>query len=182
MSTIMQFAGPLGVTLAYAAIILLCLAGIVLSCISFSGTWLVLAGTVMAAFIPPSDFPGWWTVGIFAVISVVVEIVEAVAAAFGVKRRGGSALAGWAALAGGLIGIVVGSPIPIIGSLVGMLVCSFALVYAVELHRLKKSDDAVNIATGAVIARIATVLLKVIVTLGMTAWLAGGIIIQSFGS
>ena len=52
-----------------------------------------------------------------------------------------------------------------------LIVVSFVLVYAVERHRLKEASKAAHIAMGAVVSRVAVILLKVGATLGMSAWL-----------
>jgi hypothetical protein len=63
-----------------------------------------------------------------------------------------------------------------VGSLVGMLIGSFALAYAVERRRLNDGPQAAHIARGAVLARLLMIFLKVAVTLGMSAWLWIGIV------
>ncbi|MFC1498234.1 DUF456 domain-containing protein [Verrucomicrobiota bacterium] len=155
---------------------LLCFVGIILSCLSISGTWVVAGATILAALIRTDPFPGIWTIVIFLVISAAVEIAEAVAGAFGVTKRGGSKMAGFMAVIGGLLGLVLGTliPVPIIGSLLGMLIGSFGLAFIVERHRLNQTDKAVNIALGAVMARILVIFLKVAVTMGMIGWLVIG--------
>lgn len=169
-----------GVWLGYGVVWLLCLAGIVLSCIALSGTWLVALATILAAVLSGPGFPGWWTVGLFLVLCVLVEGLEALAGSWGVNRRGGSARAGLAAFAGGLLGLVVGGliPPPLIGSLVGMFVCSFALTYWVELQRLQERAAAAHIARGALVARVLAILLKVVVSLGMSVALLVGVIVR----
>jgi uncharacterized protein YqgC (DUF456 family) len=159
---------------------LLCLGGIGLSCLSISGTWLVAVGAVLALFVKSGDFPGWLTVVSFLLVSGGVEVFEAYAGAWGVTRRGGSKLAGLAAVVGGLLGMVLGGlvPLPIVGSLLGMLVGSFALAYAVERSRLRCADQAANIAFGAVTARVLVILFKVCVTLAMAAFLLIGMIVR----
>lgn len=161
-----------GVVLGLAAAGLLCMAGLVLSCMSLSGTWLVTAGAIIAVLLRGDAFPGWGTVVVFAVLSVLVEVLEFIAGAWVVKRRGGSKLAGVAAVAGGMLGLIVGGllvPVPVAGSLLGMLAGSFGLVFLVERGRLEEA--AVSIAWGAVLGRVLMVVVKVCVTLGMTAWL-----------
>ena len=150
----------------------LCLTGIVLSCLSISGTWLVAVATALAAVSRADGGPGWWTVLVFVVISTAVEAAEALAGAWGVARRGGSRLAGVAAVCGGLLGLAIGSVVvPVVGSLLGMVVGSFALVFLVEIRRLKRADQAAGIAWGAVVARLLIVVLKVAATLVMSAYL-----------
>jgi uncharacterized protein YqgC (DUF456 family) len=106
-----------------------------------------------------------------------VEVVEYVAGVWGVKKRGGSNWTGVAALVGGIVGLVLGTaiPIPLFGSLLGMTAGSFGLVYGFERYRLKQARLAVHIALGTVLARVFVVLVKVGITLGMMAWLAIGL-------
>jgi len=166
---------------AFALVWILCLAGIGLSSLSLSGTWLVTAGALLALLVRKGSFPGIWTVVVFVLISAAVEGVEAIAGAWGVTRRGGSKLAGAAAVVGGLAGLLVGGiiPPPLVGSLIGMMVCSFGLVYLVERRRLRASGDAAGIAWGAVTARVLVIFVKVGVTIGMSTVLLAGMLFLS---
>jgi uncharacterized protein YqgC (DUF456 family) len=158
---------------------LLCLLGFVLSCLSLSGTWLVLAASGLVAWLRWPGFPGLGTLAVFLLLCIGVEAAEALAAAWGVQKRGGSRAAGWAALGGGFAGMLLGTaiPVPVIGSLIGMLAGSFACAYAVEHARMKKADHAAHVATGAVIARLGIIFIKIAVVLIMTLVLALGIVI-----
>lgn len=178
MTGFLEIAGAVLSVLGMVLIVALCVAGLLLSCLSISGTWLVAAAAVLAALIRSDPFPGIWTIVIFLLISALVEVAEAVAGAWGVRNRGGSRVAGLAAVVGGLLGLALGSviPVPLVGGLVGMLVGSFALVFAVERHRLQQLGRAANIAWGAVVARLLVVLVKVTATLGMAAYLLLGMI------
>ena len=167
-----------GIFLAWTACALICLGGLGLAVFSISGTWLVgLAALLAAALTGPDQFPAWPVLlGMFAVCAAV-DVIEWFAASWGVRRRGGSATAGWMALLGSLGGAILGGMVvPILGSLVGMLVGSFALVYWVEMRRLKHSDHAAHIATGAVLAGMSMLLLKVVATAGLILWLAVGLL------
>ena len=161
---------------AFAAAAVLVLVGFVLSVLSISGTWLVLGAAALLAVAHPGPFPGWGTILGFLLFCVAVEVVEALAGAWGVRRRGGSGWAGAAAVVGGLVGLWLGTfiPIPLVGSLLGMAVGGFVLVFIVEKHRLKHAGQAADIAWGSVIARIAVIVVKVGVTVGMTVYLVLG--------
>jgi uncharacterized protein YqgC (DUF456 family) len=102
----------------------------------------------------------------------------------GVSRKGGSKLAGLMAFIGGISGALLGAllpiPVPGLGPLLGMFLVSFLLVYAVEYRRLKLHEQAVNIATGAIIARAAIILLKVTATMGMLIYLWAAVIVKAF--
>ena len=157
-----------------AGMILLCLLGLGLSAVSISGTWLVAAAAAVGRMLPGEPRYGWGLVLVFLALATLVEGAEAVAGAWGVRRRGGSRAAGVAALVGGMLGLLLGSfiPVPLVGSLIGMLAGSFGLVYWVEQRRLNHSEQAAHIAWGSVLGRMAMLLLKVAVTLGMIVWLA----------
>jgi uncharacterized protein YqgC (DUF456 family) len=165
----------LGSGLMTLFIVVLCLGGILLSCLLMSGTWVVLLAAVLAMLTRGADsFPGWGVLTLFLILCLLVELGEYAAGMVGVSRRGGSRLAGWAALGGGLVGLVLGSaiPIPLVGSLLGMLAGSFGMVYLVESRRLAHAQ-ALHIAVGTLWARVAVLGGKVLVTLVMTVvlWL-----------
>ena len=166
-----------GIWAAWILVWALCLAGLALSCLSLFGTWCVVAATAVALFLTPGSFPGIVTLVLFALLSGLIELAEWAAGTWGVKRRGGSGWAGWAALAGGILGLILGSAvIPVVGSLIGMLIGSFACAFAVEHYRLRKAGQAAHIAWGAVLGRLLVILLKVMATLGMTVVLAIGLL------
>ena len=114
----------------------------------------------------------------WALVCAGVEGVEALSGFWGVKRRGGSAWAGVAALLGAFAGLLAGAliPVPVLGSLLGMLAGGFLLAYAVERRRLKSGGRAAHIATGTVLARLSMLLLKVSVALVMSVWLLLGLL------
>ncbi len=158
---------------------LLCLVGFILSCLSLSGTWVVLAASGLVAWAHWPGFPGIGTLVVFLLLCIGVEIAEAMASAWGVQRRGGSKAAGWAALGGGFLGMILGSfiPVPVIGNLIGMIAGSFGCAFLVEHAKMKKADHAVHVATGAVLARLGVVFIKLGTTLAMILTLALGTVL-----
>ena len=167
-----------GAFFAYAFAALICLGGLVMSCLSLSGTWLVLAATGLLSWLRWPDFPGIGTLVVFLLLCIGVEILEAVAGAWGIQRRGGSKAAGWAALFGGLLGMVLGGMVvPVIGNLLGMLLGSFGLAFWAEHARIKKANHAAHVAFGAVVARLGVIFLKVGITLAMITTLVIGTVL-----
>ncbi len=160
----------------YLLIAVLCLLGFILSCLSLSGTWLVLAATGLATWFYWPEFPSIGTLVLFLVLCIAVELLEAFATVWGVQKRGGSKASGWAALGGGFLGMLLGGfiPVPILGSLIGMLLGSFGCAFWVEHTKMKNLDHATHVATGAVLARLGVIFLKVGVTLTMIIILALG--------
>ncbi|MBC8206932.1 MAG: DUF456 domain-containing protein [Kiritimatiellales bacterium] len=162
-----------GLLLALAT--LLCGIGVFISTLAFSGTWLVLAAALITFF--AAGVPTLGTLIVFTLLCITAEVIEALAGYFGVQKRGGSKRAGLAALAGGLIGAVIGSGIlPIIGTVLGLLAGSFALAFLVEWNRLKHHEQAAHIAWGTVWARLGVMFLKTALTIGMGIWLLAGLI------
>ena len=178
-AALLHGASVAGVFLAWTACALLCLGGLILAVFSISGTWLVLGAAIGAALLPgPGEFPGWPALLAFGAVCAAVDIIEWFAAAWGVRRRGGSAAAGWMALLGSLAGAILGGMIvPVLGSLVGMLLGSFALVYLAERRRLQRADQAAHVARGAVLAGISVLLLKILATAALVLWLAAGLLL-----
>jgi hypothetical protein len=161
--------------------VLLCLIGLLLSMLTFSGTWLVLLAALIiklnVACPPDCVAIGWGTLVVFALICIAVELIELLAGFLGVQKRGGSKLAGFAALIGGLVGAGIGTGIfPILGTFSGLLVGSFGAAFLVEWLRLKHHEQAAHIAWGTVWARLAVLFLKTTLTLGMSLWLLVGLV------
>lgn len=150
-----------------------------MSSLSLSGTWVILLATALVSWMRWPAFPHFGTLATFLLLCVAVEIIEAFAGTWGVQKRGGSKAAGVAAMFGGFLGMILGGfiPIPIIGNLLGMLLGSFGLAFLVEHSKMKKAEHAAHVATGAVLARLAVIFLKVGITILMTVILAIGIIV-----
>ncbi|MGE4489637.1 MAG: DUF456 domain-containing protein [Kiritimatiellales bacterium] len=154
---------------------LLCLVGLILSLLAFSGTWLVLLAALLARL--TLGFPNIGILAIFILLCIIAELLEAFASFFGVRKRGGSHFAGFAALIGGLAGAAVGSGfLPILGTFAGLLAGSFSGAFLAEWLRLKHHGRAAHIAWGAVCARLAVSLIKTTLTLGMSIWLLAGLL------
>lgn len=154
---------------------LLCLCGCLLSALAFSGTWLVLLAAIITFF--AADFPSLASLIVLTVLCIATELIEAAAGWLGIRKQGGSKLAGLAAICGGLIGGLIGSAaLPVIGTFFGMLAGSFALAFAVEHNRLKHREQAAKIALGALIARLVILFFKTALTLAMSIWVLKGLI------
>jgi uncharacterized protein YqgC (DUF456 family) len=162
----------------WGGVVLLATLGLLLSCVGLSGGYVIAAAAALAVPLSGPEFPGWGVPLGFALAAGTVDAVEWMASHWGVRRRGGSRLAGFAAMGGGLLGLVLGSMLlPVVGTFLGMLAGSFGLAYAVERHRLQASAPAAHIATGAVLACVAMLMLKVALALVLVAVLAGGILL-----
>ncbi len=157
---------------------MLCVVGTLLSIFAISGTWLVVTATALAVIFRDAAFPNWPTVVAFASFCLMIEVFEFFAGAWGVRRRGGSRLAGVGAVVGGIFGMLLGTliPVPVLAPLLLMFTCSFAFAYLIEYQLIKKREQAASVAAGAVIARILVIILKVSACLGMSMALLIGLL------
>ena len=163
----------------YSLVGLLCLAGFMLSCISFSGTWLVWLATGLASWHRWPAFPHIKTLIFFLLLCIFVEVAENFSTIWGVERAKGSKAAGWGAMGGGFLGMFLGGallPIPVIGNLLGIMLGSFLGAFGVEYKKIKQTNHALKVAKGAMLARILVLVFKVEITLFMILVLALGLI------
>jgi uncharacterized protein YqgC (DUF456 family) len=154
--------------------------GWLLTLFSLPGTWvMVLAATFYAWLMPPDSAwdLSWPAVIILLGLALLGEILEFVASALGVSRKGGSRrgalLAICGSLIGGFIGAGVGLPIPVIGSVVGVLLgaSAGALVGAMlgEHWKGRSLHESWQIGQGAFWGRLLGSLAKVAIASAMVA-------------
>lgn len=166
------------VLVLHAVLWLACIIGVILSCLSFTGTWLISVAAILAAWLSGPQFPGWITVICFLALSGITEVVEFLAGNWGVARKGGSKAAGIAAVIGGMLGMFLGAiviPIPVVGSIIGVCIGSFGLSYLVERRHMRTHKEALNVASGAVLARVAVIVFKVAAAIITSIVLLGGL-------
>jgi hypothetical protein len=117
------------------------------------GNWLMLMAAGALTWWRPGTF-GYATLAAAVVLAILGEVVEALASMAGVKKAGGSRLAGWASVLGAFLGALVGTvalPIPVIGTLVGLCVGAAAGAIAVEFSsgRTHRESMRSGLAAGA---------------------------------
>lgn len=161
------------------------------------GDLLALAAVALMAaalFLVPLGLPGLWVMIGILTVGVALDEVAAwlllllVAAAAGAElaeyvivkrataRFGASRRAYWGAIAGGVIGTILGFPIPMAGALAGGLVGTFVGAAIVGFVETRKARSAGRGAWGAVLGRALAAALKTatgfaILVLGGTALL-----------
>lgn len=102
-------------------------AGWCLTMLSMPGNWLIVAAAALFAWLaPPESYDiSWQVVALLIGLAVTAELLELAASALGAKRAGGSRRGAMLAIAGSVVGALVGAgvgvPIPIIGSLVAAI-------------------------------------------------------------
>ncbi|NIP58835.1 MAG: DUF456 family protein [Gemmatimonadetes bacterium] len=143
---------------ALAVLVLFLMTGaLLLVPLGLPGVWvmiLILLGMTVAGTV------SWTTWGILAVLATLVEVGEFLLVKEMGERYGGSGRAFWGAIAGGILGALVGAPVPLLGSLVAGVAGTFAGAAAVTLWETRSWEDASRVGWGVSVARILSVGMK----------------------
>lgn len=106
-----------------ALLVLAGLAGTILP--ALPGVPLVFAGLFLGAWLTDFTAIGWTTITIFAVLTILAQVVDFLAGAYGARYAGAGIRAFWGATIGaivgiffGLVGIILG---PFLGAVIGEL-------------------------------------------------------------
>jgi len=154
--------------------------------------WPVLgiAGLLVGLLLVPFGMPGTWVqvfvlalATIYGRISLVVLILSIVLAVAGevaefvfvkrlTARYGGSRKAFWGALAGGMAGVFLGLPIPVVGSIVAGIAGSFIGAVLVAWLETRDLPAAGRVGWGVILGRV----------FAAAAKLAAGIVILVAGA
>ena len=158
-------------TLALVAIVLVQLVALCMIPLGLPGTWLqVLVAGIVAWRM---DVP-LWSLAIVIALAVAGEIAETWSGQWGARRFGGSRRAAWGALIGGFAGLFVGTPLPVVGSLVMSFVGTFAGALAGGMVERGRLAPELRVGVGAMIGRA--------LGIGMKLGTAFVIAVLSFGS
>jgi len=141
--------------------------GLLLDLLGLFGNWLIL-GAVFVAWLLTGHF-GWWTLIILTLLATLGEILEAAFAGYGAAKFGGGKGAITFALAGCIIGAVVGSPwLPLVGTVFGGCLGAFIGATSYEyLMREKTPGAAMWTGFGASLGKIGGLLAKLFAGLAM---------------
>lgn len=156
--------------LNYFQVFFLGIVGIAVSALSFSGTWLILISALIFKAMDTRDTLGFSIIGIYAVICILVELVEPFAVKLGIQKYGGSKKGEIIGILSGVLGSILGEiiiPIPFLGNLIGMFLLSFFAVYCIEYRRLNCRYSSAKIAWGGVLAKVFMLLFKFLITFAM---------------
>jgi uncharacterized protein YqgC (DUF456 family) len=157
-------------------------------------TVLAVLVMVIALFTTPLGAPGNWImvavlaagvwferVGWLVLIASVLVAGAAEVMEFLLVRRlslqyGGSRRAFWGSIAGGIVGVVVGAPVPLIGSIVAGFLGSFIGAALVTIGESRNLDHAGRVGWGVLLGRVWAAGVKtgagvIILVLGAAAFL-----------
>lgn len=159
--------------LYYAILAVMLLAGQVLNVLTLPGNWLMLIVAVIYGWATGWNYVGLYTLIALLVLAIIGEIVEFLAAGRAASKIGGSRWGSVGAIVGGLVGAIFLTgliPIPVVGTLVGVLAGTFLGATAGEWIAGKKVYDTVVIGAVATKGRLYGTLLKVAFGLIMFVW------------
>lgn len=123
------------------------------------GAAVMFGGMLLAAWIDHFQRIGWITLTILGALTLLIFVIDMVAALFGAKRVGASRLA----LAGAAVGAVVG----IFFGIVGILIAPFIGAVVGELIATAQIQRAARVGVGTWLGMAAGVLVKMAVVLVM---------------
>ena len=151
------------------AVVAAMLVGLVLIPLGLPGLWVIVATALALVF--AGHLP--WAAGLVVTsVAVVAEAAELfVVARFG-RAYGGSRLAFWGAVLGGMAGLFVGIPVPVVGPVITAFVGTFLGAGAVTLLQTRSIGRSARVGWGVLLARTVAVALKVAVAVGVIAFVA----------
>ena len=154
------------------AVVALMAASILLIPLGLPGLWIMVALIGLGAWL--GEIGAWVVVAAIA-LAAVAELAEWLIVHSMNLRYGGSPRAFWGAIGGGILGVLVGAPIPIVGSVVAGFLGSFLGAALVTYLELRDIGAARRVGWGVLLARTLSVGLKVaaavvILVVGGAAW------------
>lgn len=140
--------------------------------IGLPGLWIMVALIGVGAWL--GEVAGWVLMASVA-LAAVAELAEWIIVRNMNVRYGGSPRTFWGAIGGGLVGVLIGGPIPVVGSMVAGFLGSFLGAALVTYRELEDLAAARRVGWGVLLARVASVALKVgvavvVLVLGGAAW------------
>ena len=152
--------------LLYVLVLLISLAGVALNVASLPGNWVMFLAAISLSAWHGWQKPHWLGLLLILVILLLAEVIEFVGGMIGARQFGASKSASWAAIAGAIIGGIIGIP-PITMAVLGIdhIFCAvlgaFIAAWGVELLKQKPMGEATKAATGAALGRGVGILSKI---------------------
>ena len=157
-------------------------AGLLMVPFGLPGLWLMAVSVCVYVWQLPAGGLGPWTIGVAAGLAFAAEIAEWVVTAQATRRAGGSSRGAWWALAGSLLGAVVGVPfLPLVGSLVGAFLGAFLGAWLAEITLGRSVGHATEAAAGALVGRLMAVGIKVAAGVMIAVWVVAAVVFHTPG-
>lgn len=143
-------------------LILVCIAGTLLTVLQLPGIWLIVVAAGAYGWYYDWQVIGLWTLAVLAAIAAAAEVGELLSGVWLARRGGGSRRAGWWGLIGGIAGaLVLTIPVPIVGTVLGAAVGCFAGALLAELSLQKKAADGARVGLYAAVGQTLGTTLKI---------------------
>jgi uncharacterized protein YqgC (DUF456 family) len=143
------------------------------------GTWLILVATTVYAWVTGFAQIGGGMLLSLALLTLVGEVVEYLFGIAGARRFGSSGRGILFSILGGFVGAVVGAPLFFgFGAVLGALVGAFLGAVLIELLTQGTAEwrKAVRSGWGNFLGRIAGVITKMAISIGMIVWITATIL------
>lgn len=139
------------------------------------GTWMIFGATLVYAWVTDFAQVSGGLLLLFGLLTVAGEVVEYVFGIAGARRFGSSNRGILFSILGGFAGAIVGAPLFFgFGAILGALVGAFLGAVLIELFTYGPSEwkKAVRSGWGNFLGRIAGVITKMAIAIGMIVWIA----------
>jgi uncharacterized protein YqgC (DUF456 family) len=143
------------------------------------GTWLILVTTTVYAWVTGFSQVGGGMLLLLGLLTVVGEVVEYLFGIAGARRFGSSSRGILFSILGGFAGAIVGAPLFFgFGAVLGALVGAFLGAVLIELLAYGAAEwkKAVRSGWGNFIGRIAGVITKMAIAIGMIVWITATVL------
>jgi uncharacterized protein YqgC (DUF456 family) len=157
--------------LCAAILVLINTIWLALDVLGLPGNWLMVAGTLLLAWLEPGMFSVWTLVAI-VILAAAGEVLELLSGAWGARKGGAGRRGSAGALVGGVIGAIVGTfwiPVPVLGSLVGACAGACLGAWFLELRGGRDFGASFRAGVGAGVGRALGTVIKLAV--GILLWL-----------
>ena len=142
-----------------------------LDVLGLPGNWLMVAGTLLLAWLEPGMFSVWTLVAI-VILAAAGEVLELLSGVWGARKGGAGRRGSAGALVGGVIGAIAGTfwiPVPVLGSLVGACAGACFGAWFLELRGGRDFRASFRAGVGAGVGRALGTVIKLAV--GILLWL-----------
>ena len=148
--------------------VIVLLSGLVAILFGLPGTFIILAGTVIYAWLTGWTIITATTVVVVLLMTIVAEGLEFMFGVYGAQQYGASRLAMVGAVVGGIVGAIVGASVLFgLGAIPGAFLGAFAGAYVVEYYRERGLEQAMQSGKGAFWGRVAGTVVKGSLGVGM---------------
>jgi hypothetical protein len=143
------------------------------------GTWMIFGAALVYAWVTDFAQIGGGLLLLFGLLTLAGEFVEYVFGIAGARRFGSSNRGILFSILGGFMGAIIGAPLFFgFGAILGALVGAFLGAVLIELLTYGPTDwkKAVRSGWGNFLGRIAGVITKMAIAIGMIVWIAATVL------